>query len=276
MRLIGLRQELGARRSPSSRRSPRRASAASTASARSRTARPTRPGVYLFHDRHGQVLYVGNARDLRARLRSYFRSERQRPSVEAALHALERIEWRVLGSELAAALEELRLIRELRAARELAQPQPRALRLPAAPRRRLRRHASSPAPLGPIGAGGRPRGPPARSPAAPRRSSTPARRRRRSPRLRRAARRPRRLPALRGGRAAARPDRVARARDRPPAPGSTRLRELGAAWSRRRRARLAQGLLRRRRARPGVRPLPPGTGALLELEAGLAACRPAS
>src|SRR6185437_1951519 len=46
-------------------------------------------------------------------LRSYFRSERQRPSVEAALLALERIEWRVLGSELEAALEELRLIREL-------------------------------------------------------------------------------------------------------------------------------------------------------------------
>jgi excinuclease UvrABC nuclease subunit len=34
--------------------------------------------------------------------------------VEAALAAVERIEWRVLGSELEAALEELRLIRELR------------------------------------------------------------------------------------------------------------------------------------------------------------------
>jgi DNA polymerase-3 subunit epsilon len=74
---------------------------------------PTSPGVYLFRDRHDQVLYVGRARDLRARLRSYFRSDRQRPSVEAALLALARIEWRVLGSELEAALEELRLIREL-------------------------------------------------------------------------------------------------------------------------------------------------------------------
>jgi len=75
---------------------------------------PTSPGVYLFRDRHDQVLYVGRARDLRARLRSYFRSDRQRPAVEAALAALERIEWRVTGSELEAALEELRLIRELR------------------------------------------------------------------------------------------------------------------------------------------------------------------
>jgi DNA polymerase-3 subunit epsilon len=75
---------------------------------------PTRPGVYLFRDRNDQVLYVGRARNLRARLRSYFRSDRQRPAVEAALGAAERIEWRELGSELAAALEELRLIRELR------------------------------------------------------------------------------------------------------------------------------------------------------------------
>ncbi len=75
---------------------------------------PTRPGVYLFLGHNDHVLYVGRARDLRARLRSYFRSDRQRPAVEAAVAAAERIEWRVTGSELEAALEELRLIRELR------------------------------------------------------------------------------------------------------------------------------------------------------------------
>jgi DNA polymerase III epsilon subunit family exonuclease len=75
---------------------------------------PTSPGVYLFRDARDHVLYVGRARDLRARLRSYFRSDRQRPAVEGALAALERIEWRVTGSELEAALEELRLIGELR------------------------------------------------------------------------------------------------------------------------------------------------------------------
>lgn len=75
---------------------------------------PPRPGVYLFHGAGDQVLYVGKARDLQARLRSYFRSERQRPAVEAALAALERVEWRELGSELEAAVEELRLIHSLR------------------------------------------------------------------------------------------------------------------------------------------------------------------
>ena len=84
---------------------------------------PQRPGVYRFHA-GPQVLYVGRARDLRARLRSYFRSERQRPSVEVALSAVDRIEWDVLGSELEAGLEELRLIRELRPPANARQSRP--------------------------------------------------------------------------------------------------------------------------------------------------------
>jgi DNA polymerase III subunit epsilon len=112
--LIGLAQERGARTvadlvelsAPRARRLHAKRSLVAGA--------PQRPGVYLFRDQHEQVLYVGRARDLRTRLRSYFRGERQRPAVEAALGALARVEWRVLGSELEAALEELRLIRELR------------------------------------------------------------------------------------------------------------------------------------------------------------------
>jgi DNA polymerase III subunit epsilon len=111
--LIGLAQEVGARRVSDLRAlaAPRKRRVYSKRPLM--RGAPTRPGVYLFRDRSEQVLYVGRARDLRARLRSYFGSERQRPSVEAALLALERIEWRVVGSELEAALEELRLIREL-------------------------------------------------------------------------------------------------------------------------------------------------------------------
>jgi DNA polymerase-3 subunit epsilon len=112
--LMGLAQERGARTigdlvelaAPRARRLSTKRSLVSGA--------PARPGVYLFHDRNGTVLYVGRARDLRARLRSYFSGARQRPSVEAALGALDRVEWRALGSELEAALEEIRLIRELR------------------------------------------------------------------------------------------------------------------------------------------------------------------
>ena len=52
------------------------------------------PGDLHLSGRNGQALYVGRARDLSARLRSYFSGERQRPAVEAALGALARVEWR--------------------------------------------------------------------------------------------------------------------------------------------------------------------------------------
>ena len=112
--LLGLAQERGARTlaevielaAPRARKLHARRSLVASA--------PSTPGVYLFRDRNDTVLYVGKARDLRARLRSYFAGDRQRPAVEAALGALARVEWRELGSELEASLEELRLIRELR------------------------------------------------------------------------------------------------------------------------------------------------------------------
>ncbi len=122
--LVGLAQERGARTV---------ADLVSLASTRTRrlldkraliAGAPSRPGVYLVRDRRGQVLYVGRARDLRARLRSYFRSARQRPAVEAALGAAERIDWQVAGSELEAALCELRLIRELRPPANARVPRP--------------------------------------------------------------------------------------------------------------------------------------------------------
>lgn len=33
---------------------------------------PTSPGVYRFSDRHGRVLYIGKAKNLRARVANYF------------------------------------------------------------------------------------------------------------------------------------------------------------------------------------------------------------
>jgi DNA polymerase-3 subunit epsilon len=150
LHLIGLAQELGARRVSDLR---------ALAAPRKRRVHgkrplirgaPTRPGVYLFRDRHDQVLYVGRARDLRARLRSYFQGQGQRPSVEAALLALERIEWRVLGSELEAALEEVRLIRELQPpANSRSRSQDRGVYL----RRRADQFVvtKTPTELGPIG-----------------------------------------------------------------------------------------------------------------------------
>jgi excinuclease ABC subunit C len=44
-------------------------------------ALPTKPGVYLFRDRRGQVLYIGKAKSLRLRVRSYFQKGESRAAI---------------------------------------------------------------------------------------------------------------------------------------------------------------------------------------------------
>lgn len=76
---------------------------------------PNRPGVYIMRDREGAALYVGKARDLRRRVRSYFGPQgRHSRLVARALEAVSVIEHEVTGSELRALVEEARLIRQLR------------------------------------------------------------------------------------------------------------------------------------------------------------------
>jgi DNA polymerase-3 subunit epsilon len=70
---------------------------------------PRRPGVYLFKDDQGEVIYVGKAKNLRTRVRSYFYGDDRR-SIEQMLRDLESIEHRVCATELEAEVTELRLI----------------------------------------------------------------------------------------------------------------------------------------------------------------------
>ena len=75
-------------------------------------ALPEGPGVYLFEDEAGSVLYVGKAQDLRQRVSSYFgpsADERARRIRDAA-HGLS---FERTGSELSALLREQELIRDL-------------------------------------------------------------------------------------------------------------------------------------------------------------------
>ena len=73
-----------------------------------------RPGVYHFHDAAGGVFYVGKAKDLRARLLSYFTAAWPDTKASQLIRAAADITWRYLPSEFAALLEELRLIARLR------------------------------------------------------------------------------------------------------------------------------------------------------------------
>ncbi len=77
------------------------------------TARlPRKPGVYIFRDRDGRVLYVGKATNLRTRVRSYFASDDRR-KVPQLLRELATIDHRVCASAFEAEIRELRLIQEL-------------------------------------------------------------------------------------------------------------------------------------------------------------------
>ena len=70
---------------------------------------PRRPGVYLFRDRRGEVFYVGKAKDLRTRVRSYFYGDTRR-SIQQMLRELDAVDHRVCDTELEAEVTELRLI----------------------------------------------------------------------------------------------------------------------------------------------------------------------
>jgi DNA polymerase-3 subunit epsilon len=70
---------------------------------------PRSPGVYLFRNAHGDVLYVGKATNLRSRVRSYFSGDERR-KVGALLCETVRIDHVVQPHPLAAAVHEVRLI----------------------------------------------------------------------------------------------------------------------------------------------------------------------
>ena len=74
---------------------------------------PDRPGVYLFRDGEGDVLYVGKAKSLRDRVRSYFHADAARSvKVRELVRRVERLETFVLDSEGEALLLEWNLIKE--------------------------------------------------------------------------------------------------------------------------------------------------------------------
>ena len=75
----------------------------------------TRPGVYLFRDERNQVLYVGKAKSLRPRVRSYFQREADLSAKNREMVKLiAEVETIVVGSEGEALILEANLIKEHR------------------------------------------------------------------------------------------------------------------------------------------------------------------
>lgn len=68
---------------------------------------PRAPGVYRFVDVHGEILYLGKATDLRARLRTYFGQDPRRHTADL-LRATTDVRWTTTATLLEAEVRELR------------------------------------------------------------------------------------------------------------------------------------------------------------------------
>ena len=72
---------------------------------------PSSPGVYLFKDAGGEILYVGKAAVLRNRVRSYFRaSEKLTPKIQKMVKQANNLEFFVTGTEQEAIILEFNLV----------------------------------------------------------------------------------------------------------------------------------------------------------------------
>lgn len=61
---------------------------------------PTSPGVYRFSDRHGRVLYIGKAKNLRARLANYFQPLTSiAPRTRRMLALAAQLDWTVVATD---------------------------------------------------------------------------------------------------------------------------------------------------------------------------------
>ncbi len=74
---------------------------------------PTSPGVYMFRDDPGRVIYVGKAKVLRSRLSNYFGAELH-PRTRAMVEAAADVDWIVTDNEVDALHLELNLIKQHR------------------------------------------------------------------------------------------------------------------------------------------------------------------
>ena len=75
---------------------------------------PERPGVYRFHDSRGDLLYVGKARNLRARVSSYARLHGHPTRIALMIRQVARIEFTTTTTEAEALLLEANLIKKLK------------------------------------------------------------------------------------------------------------------------------------------------------------------
>ena len=75
---------------------------------------PTKPGVYQFKNKDGDIIYIGKAKNLRNRVRSYFQKNKyQTPKNQSMIKRIANVEWIIVRSNVEALLTEANMIKEV-------------------------------------------------------------------------------------------------------------------------------------------------------------------
>lgn len=74
---------------------------------------PTEPGVYFFKNKEGEMIYIGKAKHLRNRVRSYFQQGKHQTAKNVSMiKRIADVEWLVVRNEVEALLTEANLIKQ--------------------------------------------------------------------------------------------------------------------------------------------------------------------
>ena len=73
---------------------------------------PTLPGVYQFKNKDNKIIYIGKAKNLKNRVRSYFQNQKNKSSKTVSMmkNAYD-LDWIVVENEVKALLTEANLIK---------------------------------------------------------------------------------------------------------------------------------------------------------------------
>ena len=75
---------------------------------------PIKPGVYQFKNKDGDIIYIGKAKNLRNRVRSYFQKNKyQTPKNQSMIKRIANVEWIIVRSNVEALLTEANMIKEV-------------------------------------------------------------------------------------------------------------------------------------------------------------------
>lgn len=73
---------------------------------------PTLPGCYLYHDKTGEIIYVGKAKNLKRRVKSYFNRSLDTPKLQVLVPQIEKLEYIITNTEVEALILESHLIKK--------------------------------------------------------------------------------------------------------------------------------------------------------------------